>query len=379
MIYLDSAATTAVRRDVLEAMWPALTGQFGNPSSTHDLGAAAAKMLADARDTIAAIVGGRASEVIFTSGGTESDNLAIKGIALAAPRGRHIVASAIEHPAVAEACDYLERFHGFEISVVDVDGDGIVRVEDVAAAVRADTTLVSIMYANNEIGSVQPIAQIAAIAHAVGAVMHTDAVQAAGWLDLDVRTLGVDALSISGHKLGAPKGVGALWLRGSIPIEPLIHGGGQERGRRSGTENVAGAVGLATALAIGEGIRVDATAITTALRDAFISRVLATVPGARLTGSPTLRLPVSASFTLGETSGEAVVLELERRGIVCSSGSACAAGRDEPSTVLLALGLSPELAQTALRFTLDTSITADQLDDVSTALRDAVATVASIA
>ena len=372
MIFLDSAATTAVRREVLEAMWPALTEQFGNPSSTHDLGTTAARLLAEARGSIAAVLGARASEIIFTSGGTESDNLAIKGIALANPRGRHLVTSAIEHPAVAEACEYLVRLHGFELSIVAVDHDGLVRSEDVAAALRDDTTLVSVMYANNEIGSVQPIAEIARLAHAVGAAMHTDAVQAAGWLDLTVSMLGIDALSISGHKVGAPKGVGALWLRSGLPVEPLVHGGGQERGRRSGTENVAGAIGLATGLAISDRGRVDAAGRVATLRDSFIARVLDQVPGAALTGSATSRLPASASFTFAGRSGEAIVLDLERRGILCSSGSACAAGRDEPSSVLLALGMSPELAQTAVRFTLDASTTAEQLALVADVLRDAV-------
>ncbi|HEY0258515.1 MAG TPA: cysteine desulfurase family protein [Lacisediminihabitans sp.] len=372
MIYLDSAATTAVRRDVLEAMWPYLTGDFGNPSSHHGLGESAAAALADARGRIAAVLGCRASEVVFTSGGTEGDNLAIKGIALASPRGRHIVTTTIEHQAVLEACDYLVRFHGFEVARLGVDADGLVDLDEVAEAIRPDTTLVTVMYANNEVGSIQPIGQIVAIAHELGVPVHTDAVQAAGALDLDVTRLGVDAMTISGHKLGAPKGVGALFVRGRIPLEPLMHGGGQERGRRSGTENVAGAVGLATALELATRA-IDPSLVQT--RDRLIAAVLGTVPGARLTGHPSARLPGNASFTFAGTSGEAVLLELERRGILCSSGSACAAGSDEPSHVLLAMGLDPALAQTAVRFTIADGLSPAELDEVTDAVRDSVAAV----
>jgi cysteine desulfurase len=375
VIYLDSAATTAIRRDVLEAMWPALTAEYGNPSSSHELGRTAAVMLEDARVAVAEVLGARASEVIFTSGGTESDNLAIKGLALANPRGRHIVISSVEHPAVVEACHYLERFHGFEVSLVGVDPTGLVSSEDAAAAVRRDTTLVSVMYANNEVGSIQPIAHIARIARESGALSHTDAVQAAGSLDIAVGPLEVDALSISGHKLGAPKGVGALWLRGGIPIEPLLHGGGQERGRRSGTQNVAGAVGLAKALTMAESARRESTLHQVAIRDGFIARVLSTIPAARLTGPAVLRLPSHASFTFGGTSGEAIVLELERQGILASSGSACAAGRDDPSPVLLAMGVRAEVAQTAVRFTFDATAGDEQFSDVAAALQAAVATL----
>jgi len=375
MIYLDSAATTAVRREVLEAMWPHLTAGFGNPSSHNEPGTFAAAALGDARARVAAILGCRASEVVFTSGGTEGANLAVTGIALAHPRGRHIVTTAIEHPAVLESCDYLERIHGFEITRLGVDRDGLVAVPELADALRHDSTLVSVMYANNEIGTVQPVAGIAQAAHAVGAKMHTDAVQAPGSLPLDVRELGVDALSISGHKLGAPKGVGAVFLASGIPIEPLIHGGGQERGRRSGTENVAGIVGLAVALEVAEQARTGSSLGLAEARDTFIRDVLSTVPAARLTGSPLSRLAGNASFTFAGTSGESIVLELERQGIVCSSGSACAAGSDEPSAVLLALGMSPELAQTAVRFSFGEGIGPGELAVVARELRRAVATI----
>ena len=372
MIYLDSAATTAVRREVLEAMWPYMTAEFGNPSSHHSLGEAAAQALKEARATIAQILGCRASEIIFTSGGTEADNLAIKGIALAAPRGRHIVTSAIEHEAVLESCDYLHRHHGFEITYLPVDRDGLIALDQATAAIRPDTTLCSIMLANNEVGAIQPIRELAEIAHAAGVPLHTDAVQAAGALDLNIGKLGVDALSLSGHKFGAPKGTGLLYLRGRLTIEPVLHGGGQERGRRSGTESVAGAVALAKALQLAEASRPESAQRLSRLRDDFISAVLSAVPTAILTGDPTQRLPGCASFCFPGTSGEAVLLYLEQHEIICSSGSACAAGADRPSHVLLAMGLEAEVAQTAVRFTFNESTTAQELSVVAQTIRDAI-------
>jgi len=378
VIYLDAAATSPVRREVLEAMWPYLTGDFGNPSSHHAVGESAARGLADARSAVADWLGCRASEVTFTSGGTEADNLAVKGIALANPRGRHIVTTPIEHEAVLESVDYLVRLHGFEVTFVPVGLDGLVTAEAFAAAVRPDTTLASVMLGNNEVGTVQPIAELAAIAHEHGVPFHTDAVQAAGWLALDVRTLGVDALSVSGHKLGAPKGVGALHVRGRIPLEPVIHGGGQERGRRSGTENVAGAVALATAARLSiAGLEERATAVAAA-RDAFVAAVLAETPGASLTGHPTSRLPGTASFVFPGINGEAVLLELERRGVVSSSGSACAAGSEDASHVLLALGYPEDVARTAVRFSWGPEVTAEQLAAVAPAVGEAVRAVAGL-
>jgi cysteine desulfurase len=245
VIFLDAAATTPVRREVLEAMWPHLSGEFGNPSSHHSLGNAAATALAGARAATATALGCRPAEIIFTSGGTEADNLAVKGIALgrraADPGLDRVAISAVEHPAVQDSARYLERVHGFAVDVIPVDSRGQVTVAALAAVLRPETALVSVMYANNEVGTVQPVARLAALARAHGIPFHSDAVQAAGWLPLDTAALGVDALSISGHKLGAPKGNGALFVRGRTRLEPLIHGGGQERGRRSGTENVAGA------------------------------------------------------------------------------------------------------------------------------------------
>lgn len=378
MIYLDHAATAPVRREALEAMWPYLTGAFGNPSSSHALGDEAARALAWAREQVAALVGARPGDVVFTSGGTEADNLALKGIPLASPRGRHVVVSAVEHEAVLESARALERLHGFEVDVVPVDAGGTVLPDALAAVLREDTALVSVQLANNEVGTVQPIAELAALARAAGASMHTDAVQAAGWLPLSLDALGVDALSLAGHKVGAPKGTGALVVRGRIPLEPVLHGGGQERGRRSGTENVAGAVAFATALRLAEDERADASARVAALSDALIARVLASVPGARLSGDPVHRLPGSVSLLFPGASGEAVLLELERDGVLSSSGSACAVGRDEPSHVLTAMGVPAELAQTSVRFTLGRETTADELEIAADATVRAVAAVRGV-
>jgi cysteine desulfurase len=372
MIYLDAAATAPPQRAVLEAMWPLLTSNFGNPSSHHAPGEAAAAALEGARRTVARLLSCRASEITFTSGGTESNNLALKGIALAAPRGRHIVTSSIEHAAVFSTLDYLTRFHGFRVSVVPVTAEGIVPPAALKEALTPDTTLCSIMYANNEVGTVQDLPELAAVCAAAGVYFHTDAVQAAGWLPLDVGLLGVDALSISGHKLGTPKGIGALFCRGRVPLEPVLHGGGQERGRRSGTENVAGAAALAAALEHAQGAQPDAARPATAHRDALISFVLAGIPHARLTGHPTQRLPGLASFCFPGVSGEAVLLELERLGVVASSGSACAAGSDEPSAVLLALGIDPATAQSALRLSWTRDTPGEELESAARAVVAAV-------
>ncbi|UWF78099.1 cysteine desulfurase family protein [Microbacterium neungamense] len=361
MLYLDHAATSPVRPEVLEAMRPYLTDVFGNPSSHHGAGHAAAEALEQARSRVAAALGMRGGDVVFTSGGTEANNLAVKGIVLGGSR-RHLVTTAIEHESILASADHLRRFHDAEVTVLPVDGCGRVDPRDLAAAVREDTALVSIGHANNEVGTVQDAAALVAVARERGVPFHLDAVQSAGWLPL--AGLGADAVSIAGHKLGAPKGTGALAVRSRIPVEPVLHGGGQERGRRSGTENVAGAVALATALDLAEAERAEAAARVGAATRTFITGVLAQAPGAALTGAPPDsdtadagaagapgRLPSVASFTFAGTSGEAVLLELERRGVLSSSGSACAAGSDEPSPVLLALGIRPEVAQTAVRFT----------------------------
>ncbi|BDZ52000.1 cysteine desulfurase [Frondihabitans sucicola] len=392
MLYLDAAATSPVRREALEAMWPYLTGDFGNPSSHHTVGESAARALATARARVADWLGGRPGEVVFTAGGTEANNLAIKGIALGDPRGRHLVTSRIEHEAVLESVDYLVRLHGFEVSYVSLDPAGEVTPAALQAVLRPDTTLVTLAHANNEIGTVQDLAALTAVSAALGIPFHSDAVQTAGWLPTRVHELGVQALSLSGHKVGAPKGIGALFVAGRLPLEPLIHGGGQERGRRSGTENVAGAVALGVAVGLAEASREVRAAAATVARDAFVAEVLRRVPLARLTGagvgpargaSPVparspARLPANASFVFPGTSGEAILLELERRGIVSSSGSACAAGSDEPSHVLTALGYPPDVAQTAVRFTWQADVTAEQLGPVAVALQESVAALGTL-
>ena len=368
MTYLDSAATTPVRREVLEAMWPYLTTTYGNPSSHHEVGEAAARGLEAARRAVADILGARPAEITFTSGGTEGANTAIKGIALASPRGRHVIVSAVEHPAVLESARWLGRL-GYDVTELSVDEDGRVAPADLAAALRPDTTLVSIQYANNEVGAIPPIAELTTITCAYDVPFHTDAVQAAGWLDLDVGRLGVQALSLSGHKLGAAKGTGVLYVGRRTPIEPLIHGGGQQRGLRSGTEDVAGAVGMATALRLARTADPD---VVRARRDAFVARVEHSLPGARLTGPHGDRLPGHASFVLPGLSGESVLLDLERHGVICSSGSACAAGSDEASHVLTAMGIPAETAQTALRFTFEADVTDEALERAADELVAAV-------
>lgn len=361
MLYLDHAATGPVRPEVREAIRPFLGERYGNPSSHHTVGEAAAAALTDARRRVAAVLGMRPGDVIFTSGATEANNLALKGVAVAAllrtGRPGHLVTSAIEHESVLASAEFLERVHGVAVTRLRVDADGLVSADDLAASLREDTVLVSLGYANNEIGTVQDAAALAAVSTAARVPLHLDAVQAAGWLPL--AGTGAEALSIAGHKIGAPQGIGALAIRGRVPLEPLLHGGGQERDRRSGTENVAGAVGLAVALELAEAERLDATARVTAVRDAFVARVLALIAEARLTGHASRRLPGTASFTFSGVSGEAVLLELERRGVVSSSGSACAAGSDEPSHVLLALGIAPEVAQTSVRFSFGHHATID--------------------
>ncbi|SDO84453.1 cysteine desulfurase [Microbacterium sp. ru370.1] len=372
-LYLDNAATTPVRPEVLEAMAPYLTRYFGNPSSRHEVGEAAASALDDARARVAAVLGMRTGDVTFTSGGTESNNAAIKGITLGSGR-KHLVTTAIEHESVLASAEYLTRLHGVAVTHAPIDDTGTLAPDALAASLRDDTALVSVGYANNEIGTVQDAAALAAVAHGRGVPLHLDAVQAAGWLPLS--GLGADAVTIAGHKIGAPKGTGILAVRGRLPFEPLLHGGGQERGRRSGTPDVAGAVALATALTLAEAERAEEAARVTALREAFIARVLALVPDGRVTGHPTRRLPGTASFVFPGTNGETVLLELERRGVVSSSGSACAAGSDEASHVLLAIGLDHDLARTAVRFTLPHGITAS-LDPVADAVAAAVTAVGS--
>ncbi|MEO0049262.1 MAG: hypothetical protein RL556_594 [Actinomycetota bacterium] len=367
MIYLDHAATTPVKPEALTAAWPWLTSEFGNPSSQHELGARASSALNQARESVANFIGCRPSEITFTSGGTESNNLSLIGIALANPRGKHIVSAKTEHESVLKCLDFLERIHGFEIDWVTLDEFGQIDLADFESRLRENTTLVTLMLANNEIGTIHPVSQLSAIARNFKIPFHTDAVQAAGWLDLNISELGVSALSLSGHKFGAPKGSGILYCSSRLTLEPLIHGGGQEFERRSGTENVAWAVAIATALDLLEEPE-QASKLIAGLRDEFIRAVLAAMPAAKLTGSPFNRQAAIASFVIEGINGETLLLELENEQVICSSGSACAAGSDDPSHVLLALGYDPDLARTSIRFSLGHNTTADELDQAKGAL-----------
>ena len=356
MIFLDAAATTPVRREVLEAMWPYLTGEFGNPSSHHSLGEAAATALAGARAATAKALGCRPGEVVFTSGGTEADNLAVKGIALARraadPHLDRVAISAVEHPAVEESARYLERVHGFAVDVVPVDRYGQVTEEAFAAVLRPETALASVMYANNEVGTVQPIAAIGAVCRAAGVLFHTDAVQAGGALDLNVDRLGVDLLAMSAHKFYGPKGVGFLYVRTGTNLLPQQDGGGQEAKRRSGTENVPGIVGLATALTRAAALAPTDVPRITALRDTLIAGIQREIPDAHLQGHPTERLPNNVAFCFGGVTGEDLLLRLDLAGICASSGSACHSGSPSISHVLEALGTPHALGRGSLRLTL---------------------------
>jgi cysteine desulfurase len=371
-IYLDYASTTPVHPAAFRAMEPYLRGEFGNPSNLYRLGRTAAAALERARAAVAAVLHCCDDEVMFTSGGTESDNLAVKGALFARPEKRHLVTTAIEHSAVLEAArDLAERF-GVDVTLVPVDESGIVDPTAVAAAMRRDTGLVSVMLANNEIGTIQPVAEIARLAHARGVVVHTDAVQAAGLLDLDVERLGVDLLSLAAHKFYAPKGTGVLYVRRGTPLVPLVHGGSQERLRRAGTENVPGIVACATALGLVDRHRDETSARLTVLRDRLIDGIEARVPGALLNGDRWQRLPGNANFCFGDVHGESILLELEAHDVYASSGSACHAGSQDPSHVLLAIGRSPELAHTAVRLTLGAPTTDADVDRVLELLPQAV-------
>lgn len=370
LIYMDHAATTPIDPGVLEAMWPYLTQQFGNPSSRYPLAEQARAAVDWARNAVADSLGARPSEIIFTSGGSESDNLAVKGVALASHhRGNHLITTRIEHHAVLNACAYLEQFHGFRVTYVPVDRYGTVDLEALERAIDDHTVLVSVMLANNEVGTIQPLAEVARLTRPRGIPLHTDAVQAAPTLALDVAGLGVDLLTLSAHKCYGPKGAGALYVRRATPLHAQIHGGHQERERRAGTENVAGVVGLAAALEL---VRSHDSRGLQALRDDLIAGVLERVPGAMLTGHPSQRLANNASFCFRDIAGETVLVALADRGIACSSGSACAAGESEPSHVLRAMGLPDELAHTAVRFTLGARNTAAQIEHVIESLAEIV-------
>lgn len=355
-VYLDNAATTPVDPRVLEAMQPYWLETWGNPSSVYAVGRRARRALDNARDRCAQVLNCRANEIIFTGCGSESDNLAIKGSALALSEQRgwkHVVTSRVEHHAVLHACEWLEKHMGFEITYVDVDSHGQVDPSDVAAAVRPDTAVVSIMYANNEVGTIEPIAAIARAVKAVnpGTIVHTDAVQAGGLMPLDVETMGVDALALSGHKFYAPKGVGLLYVKRGTPMVDLLSGGGQERAMRAGTENVAYIVGMTVALELAYAELEQRVAHVSGLRDALIAGVTSRIEGVQLTGHPTERMPNSASFAIDGADGESLLLNLDQEGIYASSGSACTSGTLEISHVLCALGLPETQARGSLRLT----------------------------
>jgi len=362
IIYLDHAATTPVAPAVLEAMLPFFREKFANPSSLYGPAREVRRAIDQARDTVARVLGARSSEIIFTSGGTESDNLAIKGVAFAnRHRGNHIITSRVEHHAVLHTCEYLEKF-GFRVTYLPVDRTGLVDLNALEDALDDQTILVSIMYANNEVGTIQPIKEIAQLLRPRGIIFHTDAVQAAGALALNVDDLGVDLLSLSAHKFYGPKGAGVLYVRRGVTFWPQQHGGGQERGRRAGTENVPGIVGLAKALELAEQNRPQYVAHCQALRDRLIQGVLERIPGAVLTGHPTQRLPNNASFCLEGIDAESLLLMLDRRGVCASSGSACTSGSLEPSHVLLAMGIQSPLALGSLRLTVGLDNTPEQID-----------------
>ena len=378
LIYLDHAGTTPMDPRVFDAMRPYFTELYGNPSSVHTIGQEAKYALDNARERVAEVLGCRSSEVVFTSGGTEADNAALHGVATALHEtGNHLITSGVEHHAVLHTCQYLEN-RGYDVTYLPVDAFGMIGPESVYNAIGPRTTLVSIMYANNEIGTINPLADIAAAVRRRAEeldrtiVLHTDAVQAAGFLDLNVRRLGVDMLSLSGHKFYGPKGTGVLYLRRGTPYLPLLLGGGQERERRSGTENIAGIVGLARALELADGEREGAAAHCAALRDRIIQWAAANLPDTALNGHPTRRLPNNVNFSFPGVEGESILLGLDMKGIAASSGSACSSGSLEPSHVLLALGQTAELARSSLRITLGKENTDAEVDWLLAALADLV-------
>jgi cysteine desulfurase len=359
-VYFDHAATTPVDRQVLEAMLPYFSEQYGNPSELHRLGREARAAVEAARARVAAVLGAGEKEIVFTAGGTESDNLALFG-GLARYQPGHLIVSAIEHPAVMEAARALNRL-GWAVDFIPVDGDGIVDVQAYEAAFRDDTRLASIMFANNVVGSIQPIAALARIAHERGALFHTDAVQAVGSVPVDVTELGVDMLSLSGHKLYGPKGIGALYVKRGTRLQPILHGGGHERRLRSGTENVPGIVGLGEAMSMAADQMAEVRPRLERLRDKLAAGVVERIPEVTYLGHPTERLPGNVSFSVRYVEGESMLLQLDAQGFMVSSGSACASGSLEPSHVVLALGLGAEEAHGSMRISLGRENTEEEID-----------------
>ena len=363
-VYMDNAATTKLSPDVLNAMMPYLTDIYGNASSVHAFGREAREGVEHARNQVAAAINASPDEIFFAAGGTESDNMAIKGVAHKyAKKGKHIITTAIEHHAVLHTCEALEK-EGYEVTYLPVDEDGLISVEQVRAAMRDDTLLVTVMFANNEVGTIEPIAEIGALCRERNVLFHTDAVQAVCHIPIDVRAMNIDLMSISAHKFHGPKGIGALYCRKGIVLEPVIVGGAQERKRRAGTENVAGIVGLGAAIERAHKNMSADMARASALRDKIISGILNNIPHVKLNGHPTQRLPQNVNFSIRYIEGESILLMLDINGIAASSGSACTSGSLDPSHVLLAMGIPHEIAHGSLRLTLSDMTTDEEVDYV---------------
>lgn len=364
LIYLDHAATTPADPEVVRAMAPYFTEHFGNPSTLYSIGREAKNALEEARESVALAIGANPEEIAFTGGGSEADNFALEGVAFAnQSKGRHIITTVIEHHAVLETAVFLEK-RGFDVTYVRVDADGLVDPDDIAGAIRPDTILISVMMANNEVGAIQPIAEIGKIAKERRVCFHSDTVQAVGALPISVDELGVDLLAMSAHKLYGPKGVGALYIRKGTKMVSFIHGGGQERKRRAGTENVAGIIGLAKALEIAGREMQSTESRLVLMRDRLISGLLGSIDDIRLNGHPTKRLPNNVNVAIENAEGEAMLLNLDMYGVAASSGSACTSGSLKPSHVLISMGIPPEVAHGSLRFTLGRSSTEAHVDRV---------------
>lgn len=364
LIYLDNAATTQVYPEVLDAMLPYFTEYYGNPSAIYSFAGESKKAVDEARANVAALINARTEDIYFTGGGSESDNWALKATAEAyESKGKHIITSRIEHHAILHTCAYLEQ-KGYEVTYLDVDEDGKISLEELEKAIRPDTILISIMSANNEIGTIQPIKEIGKIAHDHGVLFHTDAVQAFGHIPIDVEEMNIDMLSASGHKINGPKGIGVMYIRKGVKIRSFIHGGAQERKRRAGTHNVPGIVGIGTAAKLAKENMAERSAKEIALRDHLIERVLKEIPYTRLNGHRTDRLPNNANFCFRFIEGESMLILLDQAGICGSSGSACTSGSLDPSHVLLAIGLPHEIAHGSLRLTLSEETTKEDADFV---------------
>ncbi len=361
-IYLDNAATTKTRPEVVEAMLPYFTEYYGNPSSIYEFSAEPKRAIAQARETIAKAIGAKTNEIYFTYGGTESDNWALIATAEAyQARGKHIITTKIEHHAILHTCEYLER-RGFEVTYLDVDEFGVVKLEELEKAIRPDTILISVMFANNEIGTIEPIREIGEIAKKHGVLFHTDAVQAFGHVPIDVNEYHIDMMSSSAHKINGPKGTGFLYIRTGVKTRSFIHGGAQERKRRGGTENTPGIVGFGKAVEVAMATMKEREEKETALRDHLVKRVMSEIPYVRLNGHPVNRLSNNANFAFQFIEGESMLIMLDMEGICASSGSACTSGSLDPSHVLLAIGLPHEIAHGSLRLTLSDETTMEQID-----------------